>query len=672
MYWLRTTSIIDPVLFVLFALLWMMGGWLLVTHSGRFLKRERLMMGIASGMLLYTLLGNALGHWIPAYPAFAFAAFIVFAMGLWASRKSKIRWLDLMDLETAFQVLALIFIFGLFELIMRGLGVGDDYAHFPLVSIMAAGDIPPHYSLKPDIFLPYHYALDLFAASMVRPGGFFPWSAWDISRAFVVALTLVCGWLWIRRITHSKFGAFLGSFLLAFGMGVRWILALLPSSWMMDIASHIQLIGSSLATGNTLAEALFRPWIIDGGPPVPIPYAFANGVLNPLTFDWGGASSLPLLAIVLVLMLSGRLKLKWSGLLLLGSALLSLALSAEHVFVLINLGVGSAILIMIVCRRLSLRQLASSFWGQLIAVVIVVAVLSLVQGGVITEFARTYIERTQSVGATASGNFSLRWPPTFFDGHLGSLSFTDWRQLVVILAECGPLLLLFPIVISRLRNDFKHNRIAGLGLGIASFFGVIIPLFINYQAARDITRLTASGLTLWLLLAIQPIWRFVQRTSLWLKFITAFGYAVTIFGGIALFAYQCSAIFAPQVSTFISSMDSRMSRTYWDRLDSHFMVFDSTGYRGQTLFGRLSIDTIDGFTKSQYLPDMADPDPYVLRKSGFGYIYLDKRYWDHLSVNYQQALYPSCAHVMDRMEKMNSATGELSDFRILIDITNCQ
>jgi len=28
--------------------------------------------------------------------------------------------------------------------------------------------------------------------------------------------------------------------------------------------------------------------------------------------------------------------------------------------------------------------------------------------------------------------------------------------------------------------------------------------------------------------------------------------------------------------------------------------------------------------------------------------------------------------VMNRMEKMNSATGELSDFRVLIDITNCK
>jgi len=60
----------------------MIGGWLLVTHSGRFLRRERLMAGLASGMLLYILLGNALAHWLSAYFAFAFAAVIIFVIGV--------------------------------------------------------------------------------------------------------------------------------------------------------------------------------------------------------------------------------------------------------------------------------------------------------------------------------------------------------------------------------------------------------------------------------------------------------------------------------------------------------------------------------------------------------------------------------------------------------------
>ena len=55
--------------------------------------------------------------------------------------------------------------------------------------------------------------------------------------------------------------------------------------------------------------------------------------------------------------------------------------------------------------------------------IVITTAFSLVQGGVITELARSYLEGTQGVGAASSGSFSLRWPPAFFDGHLGSLSF---------------------------------------------------------------------------------------------------------------------------------------------------------------------------------------------------------------------------------------------------------
>ena len=201
---------------------------------------------------------------------------------------------------------------------------------------------------------------------------------------------------------------------MAFGMGTRWILALLPSSWIAAIASNIHLVGSSLDTANNLAQALSRSWVIDGGPPVPIPYAFANGVLNPLTFDWAGASSLPLLAVILLLMLSGRLRLNGSGLLILFSAFLSLALSAEHIFVLVNLGVGFAFLVMIARRQIALRKIMSSFGGQVLAVVVIAAVLSLVQGGVITELARTYIQGDSRRRGDLFGEFFCAVAAGFF------------------------------------------------------------------------------------------------------------------------------------------------------------------------------------------------------------------------------------------------------------------
>jgi hypothetical protein len=671
-YWNRTGNILDPLIFILLSLGWVVGGWLLVRRSGRFLKREQFVAGMATGLLLYIMLGNASAHFLPLYPAFALTSALILIFGILAARNSRLTWRELIRPSVSFPIAAVAAMTGLFTLILRGLGVGDDYAHLPLVSSMAAGDFPPHYSLHPEIFLPYHYALDLFAAAMVRIGGFFPWSAWDISRAFVVSLTLVCAWMWARRITHSKIGACLGAGLIAFGMGTRWLLTLLPKTWIANISSDIQIIGSSVATGNTLAKALSRSWVIDGGPPIPIPFALANGLINPLTFDWGGASSLPLLAILLIFMLASRRALKPLGLLLLGVADLSLALSAEHIFVLLNVGVGLAAFINILFQRLPPRKILSSFSGQFLLAALIAILISFVQGGVITELVRNRLTGQAGVAAAAANAFSWRWPPAFYDSHFGSLSVTNWRQLVVLLAEGGPILFLLPLVVMRARHDFQHHRTFELGLGLAAFLGIFLSLFISYYVPRDITRLTGFGLSVCLWLSIGPLWGFARRGLLRYKAALGFGYAVTVFGGLALFALQATAILVPQQASFISSMDSRMAQAYWNRLDPQAMVFDPIGFRGQTVFGRLSIAAANGFTMSQFVPYLTAPDPRVLHNLGFGYVYIDNRYWNNLSPVYQQALYGSCAKVLKRLERYNSATGELSDFRVLIDITNCK
>ena len=149
MYWLRTTSIPALLLFMIFSFFWAVGGWLLVVHSGRFFKRERLIAGIASGMLLYILLGNAFAHWLPVYLAFASAAVIIFVIGLWASRKSKIHWPELISLETGLQILALIFIFVLFELIFKGLGGWRRFYPFSIGLYHSGGRYSPALYAQP-------------------------------------------------------------------------------------------------------------------------------------------------------------------------------------------------------------------------------------------------------------------------------------------------------------------------------------------------------------------------------------------------------------------------------------------------------------------------------------------------------------------------------------------
>jgi len=87
------------------------------------------------------------------------------------------------------------------------------------------------------------------------------------------------------------------------------------------------------------------------------------------------------------------------------------------------------------------------FISDLVGVLGMSAVVSVVQGGFITEVVRGLLLRLQGE-ATLSANaygFTLRWPPALLSAHLGSLSIFDLGQFVALLAELGPGLLLAPL-----------------------------------------------------------------------------------------------------------------------------------------------------------------------------------------------------------------------------------
>jgi hypothetical protein len=48
--------------------------------------------------------------------------------------------------------------------------------------------------------------MHLFAASMVRIAGLFPWAALDISKSLSISLTMLLSWLWFRRYLGCKWG----------------------------------------------------------------------------------------------------------------------------------------------------------------------------------------------------------------------------------------------------------------------------------------------------------------------------------------------------------------------------------------------------------------------------------------------------------------------------------
>ncbi len=196
---------------------------------------------------MFILISNFLVHWVALEYAYWGAALLILGTGVLVAARQPAgrRWSLWRDLRAAPNLLAFIGLFVLFSLINFGLAILDDYANLPLVSMMSTGQVPPQFYLNPEIGLDYHYGLHLFAASLVRMGGLFPWTAFDLSKALTTALTLMLAWLWYRRYINRWWGVLLGVLLVLFGSGTRWVLLFLPPQTLLQMGKGLDLLGSA-------------------------------------------------------------------------------------------------------------------------------------------------------------------------------------------------------------------------------------------------------------------------------------------------------------------------------------------------------------------------------------------------------------------------------------------
>lgn len=297
-------AILELFPLLVWAGLWCAGGYLLAASLFRLRRAEIAMIGLGLGLVLQTWLANLLAHVLPVDAAFWLSSGLVFIGGL-AAQFAVQHNLRLASLRFTFyfpQWLLLGALILLFNAIGRGLGIFDDYQNLPTVSLMATGDIPPHFSLDPSLNFGYHYFLLLFAAQVMRLGHMFPWSALDLARGLILALPLMLTGLWAHRFTRNHIASFLTVFMLAFGGGARWLLLLLPSSWLNQISENIKMIGSGALTAPNLAEALLTNWKIDGTGPLPFPFAFYTGINQPYIMAYTGISGSAILILLLLLL----------------------------------------------------------------------------------------------------------------------------------------------------------------------------------------------------------------------------------------------------------------------------------------------------------------------------------------------------------------------------------
>ncbi|MCJ7434324.1 MAG: hypothetical protein MUO77_12625, partial [Anaerolineales bacterium] len=375
------TSLILSIWFAI----WSIGGILIAARVFNF-RRERLILGVSLGLVLQLWFSNWMAYLMPVPYSFWTGALIVFIFGLYNifplknPRVSVPSWFRFFR-EHAYQLITLAFLIYLFISIGRGLNIFDDFQNLPVTSIMAAGDVPPHFPFDPNLRFGYHYLLLLFSAQLMRLGDIFPWNAMDIARAVPLALLLMLTYLWTRRITRSQLAGFIGAVFVAFSGGARWLLLLLPPAFVGSISQHTTLMGSGIPTAPDLAAALTSVWKIEGDGPIKFPFAYANGINAPASMSHGGIGVMGVLVFLILILLARRLRDYKTGFIL-AAVFASYALTGEYTFLIVYPSIGLALLIhWIQTRRLSFpRSLLPALIVGSVSLILV-----LFQGGVFTE-----------------------------------------------------------------------------------------------------------------------------------------------------------------------------------------------------------------------------------------------------------------------------------------------
>jgi hypothetical protein len=671
MYWLISFEPTSIALYILECLVWCVGGWLIVSHVFKLGGEERLVVGIATGFLLFIGFANLFSHVFDNGTPYWSSALVILAFGIsvaWRSHKKP--WLDKSDLKSWGQLLALGLLTWLFFSIQLGLGLFDDFEQLPMISIMGTGDIPPHFYLDPDFYFAYHYGLQVWAASLIQQARLLPWSAWDLTKAVAIALTIVLGWIYVKRLTHNHVAATLGSILLTLASGTRWLFLFLPYSTLVKIQEDLKLVNSATDIGSDFASVIASPMAMAGQGLVPFPFAYHNGIFTPVISVLGHSGAIPYVIALVFLLLVGRHGINFPGMLILSMIFAVMALGAENLFTFVWIAL---VVILITVFFQKFKHMEGPVRKQIFlwaGVLVISALLSAFQGGFITETVRSILARLFGEVAMQSSNvyhFSLRWPPGLYTAHLGVLSVSRPLEFLTLVMELGPTLFLGPLAIYYSIRCIRRGDWATASLGIGGFLLILFPFFIAYGVDRSTTRLPATGLWLWLLICIPLLWRLARNRGRWGRNLGMIFYGLLVFGALIIFGVQLTTMPNPQNTYFVNPADARFARMYYDQLPDSAQILDKTPYRAVTIFGRAVrayVSVYDPLPGWQALID--NPQPATVLEAGYQYIYMDNDWWSKIPAATRNELEYGCAVYVGDPEYYKQSA------RWLIDLSSCK
>ena len=651
MYWLREGSILGILLWSACGFLWTIGGIWLVTALFDLRKNETLILGFGAGLVSYLWLANIFGHFLSSGLTFSLPAAIIFLLGfLVRKRKLDIPWRTLLV-----QTLVFCLLVGFFTLIGRGLAIFDERKNLSIISLMANGDIPPHNPLNPLTYYQYHYGSQLLSASLVKIGGFFPWSAFDISKGIYWALTILLIYLLIRHLTNKKWVAGLLTAIYPLLTGTRYLLMLLPQNFLAGLDSKIIFLGSSQDIGLPFSKAIFTDWVIGGGPPTSYPYGFINGIFNPLVMSHSGTETLALAIVVLIWLLASA-RSSVAGKWLLAVLFAFLALTWESTYALLAI----AVMCMLVAYWITRKKEKNATLTALVLAGIISIPIVLLQGGTLHEIMKSSISgfftstKTINSEITEDGMFTFNWLPVIFSGHLGALSIFDPAQLIVGLCELGPSIFFIPRIWNWIRKSDGLQKKTMLNILFCSaLVGLLIPAFLTYQpSVRDITRFSAYGLAVLDILFILFLIENWKTQKNFLRGLEIACLCLMAVGGLVTGAVQLSALNQPVLTEGVDGWDARISKTIWGTLDKEGWIFDPSSYnwRAEVLSGKGSMIESAVFTNEDWEELRTNPTIEGFLAHDLTYIYMDEEWWNDLDETARAELSRDCVQEVAKVE----------------------
>ena len=671
---LLLAKIFEVAVFLVWIVLWGLGGIWIIRSAFNLRKNEQVIAGLGLGLVAENWLANLVSQFVPVPLSFWLSAALVFAAGLFFSLSGgKKKFLDLFRLPFfPLQWLLLAGLVLVFVSIGRGQAISDDFQNLPVVSIIATGDIPPHFPLNPDINFGYHYFTMLFAGQLMRIADMFVWTAMDVARGVGFAISVMLMGLFTQRVTGSKLGGLLGGLVTMLAGGTRWLLLLLPPGMLSKISEQIILIGSGADSGADLSQAMLNAWASSGLGSYPFPFAFVNGfnVTGIVSFHSGSGG---LLGVITGLLFLTHNKWRgWYAWIVFPILIASLGLANEVVLAQIGIGfVLTAVIYMLVKKTFRLPR---SLWRWFV-VLFIGGVFALFQGGVITALVVGWVQKLmpgfEATQAYHTFDFSFFFPPALLSTHLGNLYFNNPYHLLVLLAEIGPVLLLIPLVVVWTVKSFRYERWFEAAFSLSSFAGLGTSVIKLSGAAGStaLTRVQSLFLGSLKILGTPALWNWARHRSDKIKIGSGILLFITLLGGTVLLGIQLITAPDPVYSDFIDHLDAQMAQKYWGQLEPGAAVFDPDPYRAPVVLGRVNMSSTDYFIRlPEWLKLRENPDPWVLRAAGYSYIYLDEPYWDDIPPETRELLlHDSCVLAVEKLEQEFPR-----DVRWLLDIRNCE